>query len=150
MNVTGSLTLTAPLVVKSEAMAALAREFEAAIAPVSRQFSQLSETLRKVGELIAQSPYVRAKKTKARLVAFLLELLVRSRRSTVSDAPTSGVAAFTFSTLTDDGPQELAPVLSTHRGSNAPNVAQSFTTRTATSRGSRQNRRTHSKVGERR
>ena len=134
MNVSGSLTLTAPLVVKSEAMVALARELEAALAPMARQISSLTETLRTAGRLIAESPYVRAKKTKARLVAFLLELLVRARRSTVSDTPTSGVAAFTFSTLTDDGPHELAPVLSTHQGSNAPNVAQSFTTRTATSR----------------
>ncbi len=150
MNTSGPLTLTAPLVVKSEAMAALVREFEAAIAPVSRQFSQLSETLRKVGELIAQSPYVRAKKTKARLVAFLLELLVRSRRSSVNLAPTSGVVALELSTLNDDGPPTFVPVLATHRGSNAPNVAQSFTTRSATSRGSRQIWRTHSKAGERR
>jgi len=134
VNVSGSLTLTAPLVKQSETMAGLFREFEAAIAPVSRQMSSLAETLRTASRLIAESPYVRAKKTKARLVAFLLELLVRARRSSVNDAPTSGVVALEFSTLNDDGPPELAPVLSTHQGSNAPNAAQSFTTRTATSR----------------
>lgn len=134
----------------TEVMASFSRQLEAVIAPVSRQFSQLSETLRKAGELIAQSPYVRAKKTKARLVAFLLELLVRSRRSSVNKAPTSGVVALEFSTLNDDRPPTFVPVLATHRGSNAPNAAQSFQTRSATSRGSRQKWRTHSKAGERR
>ena len=134
----------------TEVMASFSRQLEAAIAPVSRQFSQLSETLRKAGELIAQSPYVRAKKTKARLVAFLLKLLIRSRRSSVNKAPTSGVVALEFSTLNDDGPPTFVPVLATHRGSNAPNAVQSFQTRSATSRGSRQNWRTHSKAGERR
>lgn len=146
MNVSGSLAL----VESTKAMVLFARQLEAAIAPVSRQFSQLSETLRQAGELIAQSPYVRAKKTKARLAAFLLELLVRSRRSSVNKAPTSGVVALEFSTLNDDGPPTFVPVLATHRGSNAPNAAQSFQTRSATSRGSRQKWRTHSKAGERR
>lgn len=134
MNVSGSLTLTAPLVEKSEAMALFVREYEAATAPFVRQIAKLTETLRRVGELIAESPYVRAKKTKARLVAFLLELLVRARRSLVADVPAGGVAALEFSTLTDDGPPRFAPVLSTHQGSNAPNRAESFTTRTVASR----------------
>lgn len=134
MNVAGSLTRTAPLVANSEAMAALAREMEAAFAPVARELSRLTETLRRASEAIAESSYVRAKKTKARLVAFLLELLVRARRSHVAEVPVSGVAALEFSMLNDDGPPELAPVLSTHQGSNAPNRAESFTTRTVASR----------------
>lgn len=144
------MNVSAPLafVETTEAMASFSRQLEAVITPVSRQFSQLTETLRKVGELIAQSPYVRAKKTKARLVAFLLELLVRSRRSRLNRTPTSGVVALEFSTLNDDGPPTFVPVLATHRGSNAPNAAQSFTTRTATSRVSGLNRHSLSKVGE--
>jgi hypothetical protein len=100
VNVSGSLTLTAPLVEKSEAMASFVREYEAATAPFVRQIAKLTETLRRVGELIAESPYVRAKKTKARLVAFLLELLVRARRSLVADVPAGGVAALGCSPLT--------------------------------------------------
>lgn len=134
MNVAGPLTLTAPLVANASAMAAFGREMEAAFAPMARELSRLTETLRRASEVIAQSSYVRAKKTKARLVAFLLELLVRARRSHVAEVPVGGVAALEFSLLNDDGPPTLAPVLSTHQGSNAPNRAESFTTRTVASR----------------
>lgn len=113
--------LTTALDIQSETMAKLAREFRSITEPAVRQMAQLAETMRHVSEAIARSPYVRAKKTKARLVAFLLSLIVRDRRSTVGDAPTSRGVAFDVGTFTDDEPPTLVPVLSTHRGSNAPN-----------------------------
>lgn len=121
MNVSGSLVLATPLDIQSETMAKLAREFRSITEPAVRQMAQLAETMRHVGEVIARSPYVKAQKTKARLVAFLLSLIVRDRRSTVGDAPTSRGVAFDVGTFADHEPPPLVPVLATHRGSNAPN-----------------------------
>jgi hypothetical protein len=118
----------------SASTAALTRQFEAALRPLQLHVKQLSETLARASRAIAKSPYVREKARKARLVAFLLGLLVRARRSTLKDAPTSGGVAFDALTFSSEGPPTLEPVLSIHQGSNSPNVAPSFSTRRATSR----------------
>ncbi|NBP56120.1 hypothetical protein EBU71_06215 [bacterium] len=127
----------------STVTASINEQFRAVMRPLQEQMKPLVETLARAAKAIAESPYVRDKVRKARLVAFLLGLLVRARRATLTDAPTSGGVAFDAQTFTSEGPPTLAPVLSTHQGSNSPNVAPSFLTRRATSRVSGRKALTH-------
>ena len=117
----------------TETTAAISQQMETALKPLRLQVEQMTETLRRAQRIITESAYVKAKKTKARLVAFLLSLLVRLRRSTITNTPTSWGVAFHVLTVTNLKPPSSVSVLATHRGGNAPNLATSYITRTATS-----------------
>ncbi len=138
MNTPAVHSFTSPATVALDSMsattAAITKQIEGVMRPLQLQMRQLSETLARAAKAIAETPYVREKVRKARLVAFLLGLLARARRAALNDAPASGGVAFDALTFSNESPPVFAPVLSTHQGSNSPNVAPSFSTRRATSR----------------
>ena len=99
----------------------------------ARQVTAVQKELLAASRALAESPYVRAKRLKARLTEWLLSSLRRARRRALYERGNAGRGVALTPSRENEAPPREVSQLATHLSGNAPNASLDNPNRTATS-----------------